>query len=143
MPKRGKFRTIDLSPELVNILRAHRAHQAEVKIANRATYRDHGLVFAKEWRERRNDCVGDPLQMNNLGQREFAMLLSKSGVRTIRFHGMRHTAATLMLKQGVPVKVVAERLGHEKTSTTEDLYMHALPTMGRDAARVMGSLLHG
>ena len=51
----------------------------------------------------------------DIGQREFARLVEASGVRRIKFHGLRHTSATLALKAGVPVKVVAQRLGHAKT----------------------------
>ena len=74
-------------------------------MANRTVYRDHGLVFAKEWADvtKYGVVIGDPLQMNNIGQREFAKLIEASGVRWIKFHGLRHTSATLALKTGVPV----------------------------------------
>ena len=45
------------------------------------------------------------------------------------------------LKAGVPVKVVAQRLGHAKTDITNDIYAHALPSMQKDAAAKMASLL--
>jgi integrase len=76
LPKNGQPRVIDLSPETMVLLRKHHAHQAELKMANRLHYHDHGLVFAKEWPDlrRQRDTLGDPLQMNNLGQREYARL---------------------------------------------------------------------
>ncbi len=112
-------------------------------MANRTVYRDHGLVFAKEWADvtKYGVVIGDPVQMNNIGQREFAKLIQASGVRRIKFHGMRHTSATLALKAGVPVKVVAQRLGHAKTDITNDIYAHALPSMQKDAAAKLSSLL--
>ncbi len=64
-----------------------------------------------------------------------------SGVRRIKFHGLRHTSATLSPKAGVPVKVVAQRLGHAKTDITNDIYAHALPAMQKDAAAKLSSLL--
>jgi integrase len=72
--KTGRPRTVSLSPATVELLRAHRRHQREVMMANRSTYRDFDLVFAKEWSDlqRRGDLLGHPLQLNNLGQREFA-----------------------------------------------------------------------
>ncbi len=136
-------RTIDVSPEVAELLAAHRRHQAEIKMANRTVYRDHELVFAKEWADvtKHGVVIGDPVQMNNIGQREFARLVEASGVRPIKFHGLRHTSATLALKAGVPVKVVAQRLGHAKTDITNDIYAHALPSMQKDAAAKMASLL--
>lgn len=59
----------------------------------------------------------------------------------IRFHDLRHTAATLMLLGGVPVKVVSERLGHASPDITLRLYAHVLPGMQKDAAAVMDRLL--
>ena len=136
-------RTIDVSPETAQLLAEHRRHQAEIKMANRTVYRDNGLVFAKEWTDvtKYGVVLGDPLQMNNIGQREFARLIKAAGVRPIKFHGLRHTSATLALKGGVPVKVVAQRLGHAKTDITNDIYAHALPSMQKDAAAKLSSLL--
>jgi len=144
-PKNGLVRTIPVSPEMVALLRKHKGHQAELKLSNRQHYRDHGLVFAKEWGDvqRRQDTLGDPLQMNNLGQREYAKLVKQAGVRRIKFHGLRHTSGTLALQAGVPVKVVQERLGHKKIEITLGIYAHALPSMQQEAAAKLGALLHG
>ena len=93
--------------------------------------------------ERRCATLGDPLQMNNIGQREFKAIIEAAGVRTIKFHGMRHTCATLALKAGVPVRVVADRLGHKGVEITMNIYQHVLPDMQEDAAEKLGSLLFG
>ena len=58
-------------------------------------------------------------------------------------HGCRHTVATLLLQAGVPVQVVAQRLGHAQISMTLELYAHALPDMQKDAAAKLGALLAG
>ena len=89
------------------------------------------------------DTLGDALQVNNLGQREFARLTRAAEVKRIKFHGLRHTCATLLLAAGMPQKVVQERLGHQKIETTLDVYAHVLPSMQRDAARTLGAILHG
>lgn len=144
-PGRPAIRGVDISPETVAFLRELKRHQAEAKMRNRTAYRDNGLVFTKGWTDmsKKTDCLGDPLQSNNLGQREFAKLLKASGVRRIKFHGLRHTAATLMLQEGVPVKVVSERLGHRSVTITMEIYAHALPSAQKDAAARMGALLRG
>jgi len=138
-------RTVDLAGETVALLRAHKSHQAELKMANRPIYQDHGLVFAKEWGELygRKDLLGLPLQANHLGERQFARLIAAAGVRRITIHGLRHTSATLLLKAGVAAHVVQQRLGHKRIEMTLGIYAHALPSMQRDAARRLGALLHG
>jgi integrase len=143
--KTGRPRTVALSAETIDLLRGHRRHQRELIMANRKTYADHGLVFAKEWNDVRSgkDQIGQPLQANNLGQREYAALIKTAKVRRIKFHGLRHTCATLLLQAGQPVHVVSERLGHSKVSMTMEVYAHVLPDMQQDAAAKLGALLHG
>ena len=113
--------------------------------AFRSSYHDFGLVFAKDWSEvrRSTERIGQRLQMNNLGQREYAKIIKAAGVKPIKFHGLRHTMATLLLKAGTPVHVVSERLGHSKVEMTLEVYAHVLPDMQREAAATIGAILHG
>lgn len=131
--KNGQPRTIDISSRTVALLRKHRAHQLERKLANGAAYHDYGLVFAKD--------SGDPLQANNLGERQLDRLIKAAGVKRIRFHGLRHTCATLMLQAGVPAKVVQERLGHKRIEITLNAYAHVLPGMQEDAVKKLEAIL--
>ena len=144
-PKTGRPRTVSLSAETVSLLRTHRQQQRELMMANRTSYRDFGLVFAKEWTDlrRATEQIGQPLQINNLGQREYASLIKKAGVKRIKFHGLRHTCATLLLQAGTPVHVVSERLGHSKIQMTLEIYAHVLPDMQREAAETIGAILSG
>jgi integrase len=80
--------------------------------------------------------------MNNLGQHEYRRIIKTAGVRAIKFHGLRHTCATLLLQAGVPPKVVQERLGHKRIDITLGIYAHALPSMQQDAAAKLAALLH-
>ena len=73
--------------------------------------------------------------------RTFKALLKQAAVPEVRLHGLRHTAATLMLGQGVHPKIVQERLGHSQISLTLDTYSHVLPGMQDEAARRMDGLL--
>ena len=68
-------------------------------------------------------------------------LLARAEVPRIRFHDLRHTAATLLLGQGVHPKIVSEMLGHSTIAITLDLYSHVTPTMQRDAAAVLDAVL--
>lgn len=80
---------------------------------------------------------GNPVDRNNLSRRSFRSLLKRAGLPRIRFHDLRHTAATLMLQQGVHPKIVQERLGHATIGITLDIYSHVLPNMQKEAAEKM------
>ena len=71
----------------------------------------------------------------------FYRLLDKAGLPRIRFHDLRHTAASLMLSRGVHPKIVSEMLGHSTIAITLDLYSHVTPTMQRQAADAMDELM--
>lgn len=61
--------------------------------------------------------------------------MRKSGLSHINFHALRHSHATILLKQGINPKVVSERLGHAKVGTTLDIYSRVLPSMQEEAAQ--------
>ena len=73
----------------------------------------------------------------------FYPLLNRAGLPRVRFHDLRHTAATLMLSAGVHPKVVAERLGHSTPMLTLTVYSHVTPTMQRAAADELDAVLGG
>lgn len=132
-------RRIDLDAEAVAALRRHKARQAEERLAAGALWGSEShwpdLVFTSE--------IGGPLDARNLAQRSFNRLLKRADLPIIRFHDLRHTAATLMLLQGINAKIVSERLGHSSVGITLDRYSHVLPSMQRDAAQVIGKALFG
>ncbi len=65
----------------------------------------------------------------------------KAGLPRIRFHDLRHTAATLLLLRRVHPKIVSEMLGHSSVSLTLDVYSHALPDMQREAIAALDQML--
>jgi len=136
--KSGSSRPIDLSPELVQFLHAHRRTQRELKLRLGSAYHDHGLMFAKQELGQRKR-PGDPLDATMLYE-DFHRLCDKAGVRRITFHGMRHTMATTMLLAGEPVNVVQRRLGHADPQITLRVYAHVLPSMQQGAALRINSL---
>ena len=98
--------------------------------------------IGERWQE--NDLmfpssIGTPMDPHNLIHR-FKQLLEEAGLPNIRFHDLRHTAATLMLKQGVSIKVVQERLGHSDAAMTLNVYSHTIPGMQEEAARKMDEI---
>jgi integrase len=78
----------------------------------------------------------------SVNKRSFKRHLVKAGLsRTVRFHDLRHTAATLLLASGINVKVVSEMLGHSNVSITLRIYAHVLPHMQQSAVAAMDNLL--
>nr|WP_216418708.1 site-specific integrase [Alkaliphilus flagellatus] len=73
----------------------------------------------------------------------FRRFLIRNGLKRITFHGLRHTSATMLLASGIPLKNVAERLGHSRASTTANIYAHAIPRIDKDAANVFSNILSG
>ncbi len=134
-PKTAKSaRVIALDPATCDVLRAHRSRQDDEKSLVGDSYDDGDLVFAKP--------DGSPLHPDYVSQR-FGRLVKNAGLPMIRPHDTRHTAATLLLEAGIPVKVVSERLGHSTTSITADLYQHVAPHMQEQAANKLGAMLLG
>ena len=83
------------------------------------------------------------MRKSGLRRRSFEPLLKKAGLPRIRFHDLRHTAATLALREGVHPKVVQEMLGHSQIAITLDTYSHVLPSMQKEAAAKMDALFAG
>ncbi|MDP7421340.1 MAG: site-specific integrase, partial [bacterium] len=92
-----------------------------------------GLVFTTK--------LGTPVHKSNLVNRSFRRVLERAGLPRIRFHDLRHSAATLLLKEEINPKVVQMILGHSSVSTTLDIYCHVLPSMIEDVPKTMDKLL--
>lgn len=125
-------RTIVISPTMIDALRKHLEEQEYHRKVQGAKWVENDLIFPS--------TLGTPLHPINLFK-EYKALLLKTGLPNIRFHDLRHTAATLMLQQGVHPKIVQERLGHANIAMTLDIYSHVLPSMQEDAALKMDELL--
>lgn len=135
-PKSAKSRRmVALTATAIAALRRHKANQAAERLKIGTAWRDIDLVFTNE--------EGGPIDAGNLRNRSFRPLLQRAGLPRIRFHDLRHTAATLMLGRGVHPKVVSEMLGHSQIAITLDLYSHVTPTMQREAAQAMEDALSG
>lgn len=84
--------------------------------------------------------IGTPMEGRNL-VRHFKSVLVKYNLPDIRFHDLRHTAATLLLVKGIHPKMVQEMLGHSSISLTLDIYSHVIPGMQREIADRMQELI--
>jgi len=126
-PKSAKSRrTVALSTLVLDVLKSHRAAQAAERLSLGAGYRDLDLVLAK-W-------DGSPWKPESISTL-FRAVVRRAGLGHVRFHDLRHSHATQLLRLGVPAKVVSERLGHATIGITLDTYTHVLPGMQEDAAK--------
>lgn len=128
-PKTKKSRrTVKLSQQATHALRGHRLRQIEERLAAGSEWNENDLVFATE--------IGTPLDPGAVS-RSFKRSLQRHGLPIIRFHDLRHTAASLLLQAGTHVKLVSEMLGHSSVVITLDTYSHVLPIMHDEVADTM------
>ena len=130
-PKGSGKATIPIPKELVAELRRHKEIQELEKTMAEAAYAQHGLVFA--------ELDGSPIDPAR-DWAEWKDLLKAAGVRDVRVHDARHTAATLMLAQGVQIEVVQEVLRHSSIVVTRG-YQHVASEMAKAATDRMGASL--
>ncbi|MGZ3626551.1 MAG: site-specific integrase [Ktedonobacteraceae bacterium] len=120
-------RKIALSPYVVGVLKEHRVRQLEMRLQAGSKWTENDLVFCN---------VLHPARLYLMFQR----VLEEAGVPHIRFHDLRHSAATILLSMGVHVKVVQEMLGHSRISMTLDTYSHVLPGMQEAAVEKLSGV---
>jgi integrase len=131
---RKSRRDIALPQVVLAALQAHKDRQAFERRAADALWPGGDLVFAS--------TIGTPLEPRNIN-RHFARVQRRAGLPRLRFHDLRHACATLLLLQGVELKVVQEVLGHASISTTGNIYAHVLHSLMQGAAQQIDAVLSG
>jgi integrase len=133
-PKSAKGRRhIALAPSTTNALRRHRERQFAERLTAGMVVGGESFVFC--------NGLGRPIEPQNLLYRSFHKLLQRADLPRMRFHDLRHSAASLLLSMGIHPKVVQELLGHSQISLTLDTYSHVLPGLQRQAVDDLGALL--
>ena len=133
VPKtKTSIRTITLGKNTLDILRKHRNLQyTQMQVAGK-NWQDLDLIFSQD--------DGSPVPPRRI-QKDFKKAIADAGLPIIRFHDLRHTAASLMLNLGIPVLVVSKRLGHAKPSITLDIYGHLISVYQDEAASLMDEIV--
>lgn len=124
-------RSINLSQKAVTALRKHQDLQVFERKAAGKEWKGQDLVFCTA-----TGGAVNPTWITKRFQRDAAA----AKLPVIRFHDVRHTAATALLTRDVPTKMVAEMLGHASIAITLDTYSHVLPTMHANAAAAMDAM---
>lgn len=135
-PKTARSRrTISLSPTAQSALRTHRLREAERMMELGRGMDDDSLIFTDRW--------GEPIYWARITERHLHPLCDRAGLPRIRFHDLRHTAASMMLSSGVPVHIVSQILGHASATTTLGVYAHLMPGDQESAVAVLERALVG
>ncbi len=125
-------RTVSLDAATVEVLEAWRRNQDGERAGWGAGWHDTGLVFTRE----------DGTQLHpDLATDAFQRICRRAGLPPIRLHDLRHTAASLALQAGVPMKVVSEQLGHSSLAITADTYTSVLPAVAHAAAEAVAGIV--
>jgi integrase len=128
-------RTISLPAPVATSLRQHKARQTGERLRVGPAWEGDawgGLVFTDE--------AGRPLSSYHVGRR-FRELLAMAELPAMRYHDLRHGAASLMAAQGVPARVAMEVLGHAQISTTMNIYAHVAPEFQKEASERVAAAL--
>lgn len=128
--KAGK-RTVLIGEDMINSLVSHQKQLTQDRLVAGEKWKENNLMFPSS--------VGTHTQPDKLLKR-FKRIAKQAGLPIIRFHDLRHTAASLMLNSGVPAIVASRRLGHSKPSITLDIYGHLIPSMQEQVAVLMDEI---
>jgi integrase len=133
-PKTDKARRAVALPKLaIEALRQRRADLARTRLMLGPGYHDNDLVCCR--------LDGRPLHPRSITDAFIDLIRTSSNLPCVRFHDLRHSHATMLLRKGVHPKVVSERLGHSTVGITLDIYSHVLPGMQEEAARKVDDAL--
>lgn len=117
-------RSITLPHVTIESLKQHRTYQLEARLKAGTKWKEQGLVFPHRYGGYFSRYILYTI---------FKKLLKEAGLPHMRFHDLRHNAATILLSMGVPAKTVQEILGHANISITMNLYGHVFPSTHKDA----------
>ena len=124
-PKTVAGRRLLMIPSfVVDMLKQHHLQQLETRLQAGSLWEDLDLVFT--------DLHGGYFNPRYL-EKIFRKIIAEAGLPPIPFHNLRHSAATLLLSMGVPLKVIQEILGHSNFAITANIYTDVLPTMQKEA----------
>ncbi len=125
-------RTLLLSKSLINELQKHKEKQKEYSANYGTGYNPQNMVFCR---------ADNTLITASILQKDFKKALSDSNLQNIRFHDLRHSNATLLLRQNIPAKIVSSLLGHSNISITLDTYSHVMTDMQESAVNALDNLI--
>ncbi|MDD4564646.1 MAG: tyrosine-type recombinase/integrase [Eubacteriales bacterium] len=121
-----------ISEGMMKALKSYKIWQEEKKLGLGDKWQDNGYLFTR-WN-------GEPMRPDTVSD-WFRKFVKMTDLPPISLHSLRHTSATLQIMNGIPVRTVSARLGHAKTSTTSNIYSHAIQSLDAKAAEVLDDII--
>jgi integrase len=129
----GSIRTIKMDPNVMTLLKKHKAEQNEIKMRMRDKYHDHDFVFARP--------SGYPEVMKKVEDRMKRLLKIAKIDKHVTPHSLRHTHTSLLIEAGVGIKEIQQRLGHTDIETTMNIYAHMTKNLEEKASQKFSELM--
>ena len=130
---RSSNRIISIPADMVELLKQYKASQLQIKLMIGDLWVEIGKVFTSD-----NGGIINPEHISAW----FKRFVNRHGLPDIHFHNLRHTAATLLIMEGVDIATVSKRLGHADKTTTLNIYTHAVKSADRAAADKLQDLFN-
>lgn len=128
----SSIRTVHYDRDTAAVLARYKTTKAVQELATGPAWPDTGLFFVQP--------NGRPWNPQTISQR-FRRLIARAGLPPIRFHDLRHVAATISLQAGVDIKVVQELFGHTTSTLSRDTYTSVVDELHRDAAEAVARIM--
>lgn len=125
-------RILRIPSDMVDCLKQYKTWQLEQRLRLGEYYQDRGWVFSQD--------NGDPILPNSLTN--YCGKLSKKSGLHVWSHLLRHTQASILIANNVPISSVSQRLGHSQASTTMNIYAHALKNADEENVKVLENVLY-
>ena len=130
---RSGIRKLSVGENLCRLLKSYRKFQMLERLRVGDRWVDTDRLFT-QWN-------GEPIHPDTVTE-GFAKFLKRHDLPKVTLHSLRHSNATLMIAEGVDIRTVSNRLGHAQTSTTLNIYSHALKSRDQDAADKLDAALN-
>lgn len=130
----SSIRKIAIPQFLSNELKKYKINQAKNKLKYGNNYTNNDIICTND--------IGDLINPKSFS-RNFHKLLKDNNLPLIRFHDLRHTHASLLVKLGTQPKEISSRLGHNNISITMDLYSHIYEETDKEVAKAFNNILFG
>ncbi len=129
----SSIRNIAIPPSLVTLLKYYKLEQNKERASAGDLWNDNDWIFTR-W-------DGQLMHVDSVSK-WFPEFMKRHGMESVNFHAIRHTAATLLINKGLNIRALSSRLGHANTSTTLNIYSHALRSADQHAAELMEGIVN-